>query len=283
MKKEDQWVCWRTEERNGKSRKVPINPYTGGYAKANDVGTWSDFDTALQYYRRTRDVDGVGFMFQEGGLYAGVDLDDCRDLVTGEVDEWALEIIQELDSYTEESPSGTGFHVIVYGFVPDGGNRRGSIEMYDRHRYFTVTGKHVFGTPQTVEQRANRLRDIHREYIVDRNQERGAVQQEERPQGSIPDHELIEKAVNAANGDKFQALWNGDTSGYKSHSEADQALCNLLAFWTGGDPQQIDNLFSRSSLVREKWRKRADYRERTIKNAIRSCSEFYEPEDEEEV
>lgn len=94
---------------------------------------------------------------------------------------------------------------------------------------------------------------------------------------SLSDEELLERARNAANGEKFERLWNGDISGYPSHSEADQALCNLLAFWTGGDAQQIETLFGQSGLVRKKWRHRADYRERTIRNAIQSCSAFYDP------
>lgn len=89
------------------------------------------------------------------------------------------------------------------------------------------------------------------------------------------DRELIEKAMNAANGDKFRRLWLGDTSGYDSHSEADQALCNLLAFWTGGDTHRMERLFAKSGLVREKWDDRPEYRERTIQTAVLDCSVFY--------
>lgn len=104
----------------------------------------------------------------------------------------------------------------------------------------------------------------------------------QRPQAQITldDEELLEKALNAANGDKFRQLWIGDTSGYKSHSEADQALCNFLAFWTGGDEQQMERLFNQSGLVREKWQNRADYRQRTIREAVNGTTEFYKPFDE---
>lgn len=69
----------------------------------------------------------------------------------------------------------------------------------------------------------------------------------------------------------------GDTSGHPSHSEADQALCNFLAFWTGGDERQMERLFDQSGLVREKWRNQADYRERTIREAVKGTTDFYEP------
>jgi IS5 family transposase len=44
-------------------------------------------------------------------------------------------------------------------------------------------------------------------------------------------------------GAKFSALWRGDFSAYRSQSEADQALCNYLRFWTGGDVVRMDHLF----------------------------------------
>lgn len=54
---------------------------------------------------------------------------------------------------------------------------------------------------------------------------------------------LLEKARHAKNGEHFWALWNGDTSDYLSASEADAALCAMVAFWTGKDAQRMDRLF----------------------------------------
>jgi len=92
----------------------------------------------------------------------------------------------------------------------------------------------------------------------------------------LSDEEIIEKARTANNGEKFRRLWSGDTSGYSSASEADAALCSHLAFWTGPDPQRIDNLFRQSGLCREKWTKREDYRRKTIERALRDRTEFYQ-------
>jgi primase-polymerase (primpol)-like protein len=65
---------------------------------------------------------------------------------------------------------------------------------------------------------------------------------------------LIERAKRARNGDKFSRLWAGDASEYDSASEADLALCSILAFWTVGDPDSIDRLFRESGLFRDaKW------------------------------
>lgn len=275
LKTEEQWVCWRTDSRNGTFTKVPVDATSGGFAQVDTPETWTDFDTSLTYYTMTEPVDGIGFVFYEDGNYAGVDLDDCRDPETGEGAAWALDVIERLDSYTERSPSGTGYHVLVAGEVPSGGNRDGGLEMYDSHRYFTVTGDHLAGTPPTIEHRTDELQTIHEEYIAEDDESSGS--EAARGAVSVPDDELIETAMTAANSDTFRALWNGDTSGYRSHSEADQALCTLLAFWTGGDPQKIEDLFSQSGLVRDKWRDRPDYRERTINTAIQYCNDFYEP------
>ena len=58
----------------------------------------------------------------------------------------------------------------------------------------------------------------------------------------LTDEEVIELARSAKNAAKFEALWEGDTSGYASHSEADQALISLLAFYTQ-DESQLDSLY----------------------------------------
>ena len=104
-----------------------------------------------------------------------------------------------------------------------------------------------------------------------------------RPDGiSLDDQTLVAKAQSAKDGAKFLALWNGNISGYKSQSEADLALCNILAFWTRGDYERIDRLFRQSGLYREKWDRRneageEDYKDKTINAALERVTEFYDP------
>lgn len=45
----------------------------------------------------------------------GIDLDRCRGSETGETEDWAAMIIDQLDSYTEINPPRTGYHIIVKG------------------------------------------------------------------------------------------------------------------------------------------------------------------------
>ena len=113
--------------------------------------------------------------------------------------------------------------------------------------------------------------------IVDDDEDDEAGSQRPQTQITLDDEELLERALNAENSEKFRQLWIGNTAGYPSHSEADQALANMLAFWTAGDERQMERLFNQSGLVREKWRNRPDYRERTIREAVKGTTDFYEP------
>ncbi|MDB9234589.1 hypothetical protein PN419_14900 [Halorubrum ezzemoulense] len=295
LRERDQWVCWREAERDGKPTKIPVTPGAGGFASATESETWASFEAALDY-TETEYADGVGFVFTDDDPIVGVDLDDCRGPETDDVDDAALDIIERLDSYTEVSPSGTGYHVLITGELPEGRNRRGSVELYDTARFFTVTGDHVERTPTRVARRQDALTAIHREYVQDID--RDTASESEQRDGAddespttdtadvdvdLEDEDLLEKARNASNGEKFERLWNGNTVGYDSQSEADMALCCLLAFWTGGDRIQMEQLFRQSGLMREKWDEvhyadGSTYGEKTIERAIATTSEFYNPD-----
>ncbi|WP_277555893.1 phage NrS-1 polymerase family protein [Halobaculum limi] len=285
----DQWVCWVSKTRGGKQTKLPVIPDTGSFASATDPETWSDVETALEY-AHTDAADGIGFVFTESDPLVGIDLDDVLDPETGAVDDDAQDIIDRLDSYTEISPSGTGYHILLEGELPDGRNRRGQIECYDNARFFTVTGDHVSGTPTHIARRQDALVAIHGEYLTQadpatRNTTATSTLANRSHSQSNPgleDAALLETASNAKNGPKFKRLWNGSTGGYDSNSEADMALCFLLAFWSGGDAAQIDRLFRQSDLYREKWddihyADGSTYGEKTIERAITGTSDFYEP------
>lgn len=138
-----QWVCWRREIRNDKPTKVPYTPGTERRASSTDLLTWRIFEEALTAYERGEPpYDGIGFVFCSADPFVGIDLDDCRNRQTGEVEPWAQKIISDAsEGYVEASPSKTGVHIIVEGRVRDGGIRRGPVEMYSRDRFFTITGE----------------------------------------------------------------------------------------------------------------------------------------------
>jgi hypothetical protein len=273
-----QWVVWRWEERDGKPDKPPYNPKTGKLASSTNPTTWTTFEQAMGVCD-SGDWDGVGYVFTVDDPFAGVDLDNCIDPTSGEIAPWAQAIIKFLSSYSEVSPSKMGVKIFLQGRLPDDGRRRHgkALEMYDRGRYFTVTGDHVQGTPTTIEDRTAELTALHA-WIFSPN---GASPQPEascRREVLLTDREIIAKAMAATNGAKFERLWSGDTSGYPSESEADLALTDLLAFWAGGDADQMDRLFRQSGLYRPKWDERRGpqtYGQITIDKALHDTREFY--------
>lgn len=260
-----QWVGWRYEERTKRDgttyiTKVPINPGTGYNADPTNPDTWGSFDEAVN--RAEADgLDGVGFVFTEDDPYCGVDLDKCRDPETGDVEPWALEYVEQLDSYAEVSPSGTGVHIICKGNAPGGKNRKGGVEVYDRGRFFTVTGQRVPGTPATATARQFALDGLYGRVF-------GSGGTEATPDAAgalrtystaLTDEEVLLRCRTARNGDRFRALYDhGDSSAYGfDDSAADAALVNLLAFYTGPDPERIEALMRDSEAAyRPKWEER---------------------------
>jgi len=113
----DQWVCWRSQQREDKHTKVPIIPGTTQFASTTDPDTWRDFQTARKAVTSTP-VDGLGFVFTADDPLIGIDLDDCRNRETGDPTTWASQIITQIDSYTEVSPSETGYHILITGSLP---------------------------------------------------------------------------------------------------------------------------------------------------------------------
>jgi putative DNA primase/helicase len=138
LRRRPQWLVWKLEERYGKPTKIPYIAGGVGKASSTDSETWRSFDEAVAALKTGR-YDGIGFVFSTGDPYAGADLDDCRNPETGELEEWAVKIVQDLDGYAEVSPSGKGVHIIVRGKAPN--RKRGKVEAYSSERYFTMTGQ----------------------------------------------------------------------------------------------------------------------------------------------
>jgi primase-polymerase (primpol)-like protein len=133
----------------------------------------------------------------------------------------------------------------------------GRFEAYDRGRYFTLTGKHLSGTPRSIESRQVELQGVVRRVFggpsVNGHGKPATSPASLPASNGIPDDEIVRKALTASNGERFARLWTGDANDHGSHSEADLALCGMLAFWTGGDATRIDCLFRQSGLYRKKW------------------------------
>ncbi|MDR1134442.1 MAG: hypothetical protein LBL05_09785, partial [Synergistaceae bacterium] len=140
-----QWVMWRGVPcDDGHISKKPCR-LNGWPASTTNPDTWASFDAVCQKYASGQgQFSGAGFVFRAGGGITGIDFDKVIG-ENGDAPPWVLRTVKAFNSYTEVSVSGTGLHIFCKGVIPDGkGRKHEPIEIYDRGRYFTVSG-HAYG------------------------------------------------------------------------------------------------------------------------------------------
>ena len=271
------WVLWGYETSDkGKPTKVLYVPELRPQlrrASHSDPDTWSSFTATEKIYNRRvqnfADVNGIGFVFSDEDPFTGIDLDSPKG-EDGEVIletavyytqrnqyiiPWAKEILDELDTYTEISPSGHGLHAILEGTMPPGSrNRKGSIEVYDRTRYFTFTGQALERYPSEIHERQVQLESILSKHLESPPPDRTQPVHSTGENLDLEDEKILYKLKRAANAAKFERLFAGDKSDYEGdHSRSDAGLCTMIAFYTD-DPAQVDRIFRASGLYRpKKW------------------------------
>lgn len=142
LRRRPQWVNWCLEERDGELTKVPYTPGTMSRASSTDLMTWGTFREAVDALEtKPGRYSGIGFVFCSGDPFVGIDLDNCRNPETGELEDRAVEIIDAFKgAYKEISPSGCGVHIITRGKVKEPRKMPG-LEIYSMERFFTVTGR----------------------------------------------------------------------------------------------------------------------------------------------
>jgi putative DNA primase/helicase len=284
------WVAWRRDYDRARATwtKRPFTPGTGKLASSTNADTWGTYEQAKNDVLHGN-ADGVGFVLTDTP-YFGFDFDHVVD---GEsVLEGAREYTDRFCTYTELSPSGTGLRGIGIGSLPPVGRKKAAyfgrngdatsdFEIYDSGRYLTITGKtlpELF--PVTIRDCSDMLTAMHRDVFGEAPTPQPTTPAP-APQSvaSASDAEVLKRARGAKNGPAFERLWAGDATGYASHSEADLALCSLLAFWTGPDTDRLVALFRQSGLCRPKWdAKHGDktYGEMTVAKALDGKTDFYD-------
>jgi len=232
-----QWVCWRYETLdNGKQTKIPYSARNGGKASVTDPTTWADFTTALM---QSTHFNGIGFVLSENDPYTIIDLDNKPDKAcTLEQLQRHQKIFEAFDSYTEKSVSGTGVHIIVKGRIP-AGVHRDNVEVYSSERYMVCTGDVIKNSPIKDYQE---LLDV----LYGEMKPPEVVSLTEL-EALLDDRDVVEMAMHAANGDKFNQLCAGDMSEYPSQSEADFALLSIIAYYTQSN-EQVRRIFRMTAL-----------------------------------
>lgn len=275
MRDKNIWLLWKMELRDGKLTKVPYQP-NDKRASSTDNKTWSSFDTVQKHRDK---FDGIGFAFD--GSLLGVDLDHV--LEPGKMTPEVAAFIEKARTYTEYSPSKTGLHLIFKLSEPltleanKHANADGTgFECYNRGRFFTFTqdkyNEHRVRTIDATEadELLRMLGYPWKKTQTLPNASKAA------PTFSVDDERVLD---GLRKNDAARKLFDGDVTAYNGdYSAADSALCFHLAFWTGKNAEQMERIWLASPLgQRKKTQDRADYRTRTIENAIATVTETYTP------
>lgn len=281
LKQKKIWLLWNyMPGKNGKITKVPFSVYggaTGTDEKYKD--TWATYEEACAAMLRCG-ASGLGFKVPEDVYFLDADHKDMADPLL-------QKLLKRHNSYAELSPSGNGIHILgicdvkKLPIIYDEKKQRDVLsgEFYQKNsaigielyigsvtnRFATFTGNVINDVPLSEGTEAV-LATLDEDM---RRTDKGKTHPSGDDDAMLFD--VVAGLRRQKNAEKFVRLYdNGDISGYGSQSEADAALCAMLAFRVGDDPETIDKLFRRSRLYRDKW-ERADYREATITLGIKAC------------
>ena len=291
LKREKRWCLYKIIVRDGKNTKMPIMP-NGKPAKSNDRKTWHSFDDCMDALCKNQGT-GLGFFLGDG--YIGIDIDKVSD----EIMEYSMDFnpasmtanfLRGISTYAEISPSKTGLHFIGKGKVPGERKRYKNLEIYDRDRFFTITG--------------NILKDKDRSKIVNINQELLPLYKTYMPRidygeskvgrinlspSSLADKSrftqndilniLFNRGYFNYSGEDLRQIYNGNYQNYfNSQSEADFFMLGRLLYYTA-DVEASISLMENSGLKRNKWYKRrgsTDYIHYIADRAMNGISKFYD-------
>ena len=275
IKEKPNWVVVRTKENKdtGRLEKFLIDVHTGKFAESDNPETWTDFDTACEY---AKEHGGVALAYALDGKdnIACIDLDHCIG-EDGERSPLAEEVLSKCgETYIERSLSGKGIHVFgkTKGSDLRSFSKEGDMEYYQGGRFIAMTGDGAensrlesLDTPEMKEVLERKL---------ERRTEWKNIGKGEAGLTQMEDHELLEKAFSARNGDTVRRLYNGEDLRH-NHSNSDMSLMNYLAFYSGGNVEQMTRIFATSGLYRSE--KHASYYEHTAIKAAKDTPHYTPP------
>ena len=286
------WTNWMWHTtKDGKKTKRPLS-------KVNDPNTWLTYEQAVNGME-WNGCNGVGLMFAKnnsGLAICGIDI-DAHHVDTNPLAKEIMEMFS--DTYIEKSPSGKGYHILFFAELaklPDSKTYKSQyqqknstldVECYISgmtNRYFTFTGNQI-SKGDCLTDKTDTLLEFLNKYMrkapsspVSSSQQMKLTEEREthHPTSGIDITKRLQVAMNAKNGNLFKALYNGDTNGYESPSEAVQAFVDMLVFYFGeGGQELVKSVYMGSGLAVSKWGERDTIIDTTIDNAFQRVSERY--------
>ncbi len=270
MKKRPNWVVvktwWNADKGKYNKRPVNCNSDKGEYAESDNPETWTTFDNALKYLKEKGGTT-VAYALDGQDNISCIDIDRCYD-ENGQPSALAKEVLSKCGkTYVEKSVSGNGLHIFgkTSGMDIRTFSKDGDLEFYQKEHFIAMTGDGAgysrlesFDTPEMKELLSRKC---------EKREEWKGVCKGVNGLSTMTDRDVVEKASNAKNGDKFKRLYAGEDL-QNNHSNSDMSLMNLLAYWCNGDKEQMLRIFATSGLFRPN--KSPDYYEGTAIKALRS-------------
>jgi hypothetical protein len=298
LKDTPRWVLWSFKQDDGKWTKVPVGSRGSGFFPINchSLTNHKSFGNVLVEYQRARDytptegadvwADGVGFVLSDADNIVGLDCDNCIK----EIDEKGkpeldpsgrafYEFWEARQAYIEISPSGKGLRAFVRGKLPENMKLKTGVtveentctwEVYNTKRYFTVTGDIINPAQQLPSVTDEDWASYRDQYMGVRGTSRG----DDFDSLNVAPVELSELDIKRLEHRRecdpaLDALLNGDTSDYRSESEADLGMCCRLAK-SFPDPRVIRTIWQEHGPWREKCEREDTYLQPTIGKALKS-------------
>ncbi|MCH5463489.1 hypothetical protein HC026_11980 [Lactobacillus sp. LC28-10] len=273
LKEQNIWGIFVTRKypKGDKLNKIPLNPTTGKGISTSEPADWTTFERAKTAYENsTANAAGLAMLVHPPYVFLDLDHKEANDPIT-------KEFFKVTDgSYCERSISKHGFHIFVKGHKQNS-HTKGSkfgVEVYDSLRFCAVTGDSFNGSNVIKAIPDKPLNNLIDKYLPPT--EGNIIPDHKAVQGHTAftdDDELIKRAANANDRGVFKSLFYKGWKGlYPTQSEADWELAQKLAFWTNKDFDQMDRIFRRSKLMRDKWdskREQSTYGAKTLNKAIR--------------
>lgn len=270
MKKRPNWVVvktwWNADKGKYNKRPVNCNSDKGEYAESDNPETWTTFDNALKYLKEKGGTT-IAYALDGKDNVSCIDLDHCYD-ENGQPSALAKDVLSKCGkTYVEKSVSGNGLHIFgkTEGMDIRSFSKDGDLEFYQKEHFIAMTGDGTgysrlesFDTPEMKELLSRKC---------EKREEWKGVCKGVNGLSTMTDRDVVEKASNAKNGDKFKRLYAGEDL-RNNHSNSDMSLMNLLAYWCNGDKEQMLRIFATSGLFRPN--KSPDYYEGTAIKALRS-------------
>lgn len=260
LRKLPRWLGWKFVSDGDRIRKQPINLNApgAGFASCDDPTSWCSYELAKTSLSAGK-CDSVGLALgKEIGLVI-VDLDKVRAGKDEPFPKWVLDLVEELDSYTEISASGLGLHILVRGSIPANINRQAlHVELHDSKKMFAIS-EDIFEGRDKI-----RARDLSSLYA---RVEEGLIGPHHKPDT------LVIHDTSAKFRDICADIW--EKHGFDSRSAAVASALVTLAYKHKNDKEKIRAAFEKTALCiaweeKGKWTRLAD---QEIARAIKFAKE----------